>query len=488
MSLQLKLSQKLNQSLSMTPQLQHAIKLLQLGRLDYISAIGEELEKNPLLEEVREDFDTSDFEYRGGDKLEAMGESGMSDPSVAEAEPTLQSVDEKSPFAEEDYLEYLSDSQALTSQGGNQPDFSVNTELAAPLGESLSNFLNEQIEALDISTAIAGRVRTIIGNLDQYGYLECSLSELVQDDSQFAEFESALTLVQSLDPPGVGARNLRECLLLQLERLGRGTSVAFRIVADHLALLQTRRYQEIARSESVEVEEVYKAIREIQSLEPHPARAFVDDAAAYVIPDIYIIKEGSEFVVSLNDDGVPRLRISPYYLDLLRSQEGKSRESREYINERLKAATWLLKSIQQRQQSIFKVTESIVRFQKEFFEKGVQHLKPLVLKTVADDIGMHESTVSRVTSNKFVHTPQGVFELKFFFSSAIAAFEGELSSSAIREKIKQLISAEDDSVPLSDQQLVDALKKEGIDIARRTVAKYREALGFLSASKRKKLF
>jgi RNA polymerase sigma-54 factor len=493
MALQLNQSQKLSQSLSMTPQLQHAIKLLQLGRLDYISAIAEELEKNPMLEEVRdgefgETFHGGEADRMGTEFAEGVDNQGLSDPAREEFEPRVNAVDERSPFSEEDYWEYLGDSQAVSSTGSLGSNELGSLDLPAPKTETLTSFLFEQVRCLELPESIEHRASTIIGNLNSDGYLECSVAELALDDSSLVEFEAALAIVQSLDPAGVGARNFAECLALQLQRAGRENSLAARIVRSHLPLLQTRRYQDIARAEGVAVDQVYQAIREIQQLDPYPARAFQDESAEYVIPDIYVVRHGDQFVVTLNDEGVPRLRISPYYLDLLRSPENKAPEGREFINERLKAATWLLKSIQQRQQSIFRVTESIVRHQKEFFEKGIHYLKPLVLKTVADDIGMHESTVSRVTSNKFVHTPQGVFQLKFFFSSGISGNEGELSSSSIREKIKELISTEEESKPLSDQQIVDALAKKGVDIARRTVAKYREELGFLSASKRKKLF
>jgi RNA polymerase sigma-54 factor len=493
MALQLKQSQKLSQSLSMTPQLQHAIKLLQLGRLDYISAIAEELEKNPMLEEVREggagdNFGDGDFSSSGDGGSESLVAEGLSNPAELESESRVETVGDRSPFSEEEYWEYLGDSQAGTSSLAQGANDYLTAEIAAPKSETLTSFLIEQLDTLEFSSALRHHVLSIIGNLNAQGYLECDLSELGGSEGGISEWEAALSIVQSLDPAGVGARSLSECLLLQLQRADRGDSLAAKIVVNHLPLLQARRYQDIARIEGVAIEKVYQSLKEIQRLEPHPTRVFQEDAAEYVIPDIYVVREGDQYIVTLNDDGVPRLRISKYYLDLLRGSEGKASEGREFINERLKAATWLLKSIQQRQQSIFKVTESIVRHQQEFFDKGIQYLKPLVLKAVADDIGLHESTVSRVTSNKFVHTPLGVFELKFFFSSSISGVEGELSSSAIREKIKQMISAEDESKPLSDQQIVDALSNQGVDIARRTVAKYREGLGFLSASKRKKLF
>jgi RNA polymerase sigma-54 factor len=270
--------------------------------------------------------------------------------------------------------------------------------------------------------------------------------------------------------------------------MGLGDSLEARIVANHLDKLEKKKYELIAKAENVEVEEIYKAITSIQSLEPRPGRPFGDDAIRYITPDIYVTKVGNEFVISLNEDGLPKLRVSPYYLELLKNTDADNSVNKAYLNERLKAATWLIKSIHQRQQTIYRVTESIVKFQREFLAQGISKLRPLVLKEVADDIGMHESTVSRVTTNKYVHTPQGVFELKFFFTTGIRSGDGEVSSSSIKDKIKNVISAEPADNPLSDQQIVDILKQQEIDIARRTVAKYREALGIESSSKRKKLF
>lgn len=273
-----------------------------------------------------------------------------------------------------------------------------------------------------------------------------------------------------------------------MEALEKGESLEARIVIHHLDKLERRKYDAIAKEEGVTVEQVYEAVKAIQTLEPRPGRQFADEETRYITPDIYVYKVGGEYVISLNEDGMPRLRVSPYYLDILKRSGEENEPNRAYLNDKLKAASWLIKSIHQRQQTIHKVTESIVKHQREFFDYGIEKLKPLVLKDIADDIGMHESTVSRVTTNKYVHTPQGVFELKFFFSTAIKTANGDVSSSSVKERIKQIIGEEDASNPISDQRIVELLGEENVQIARRTVAKYRESLGILSSSKRKKLF
>jgi RNA polymerase sigma-54 factor len=270
--------------------------------------------------------------------------------------------------------------------------------------------------------------------------------------------------------------------------MGIADSLAAKIVQNHLDKLEKRKYDQIAKIEQVAVDEVYAAVNAIQGLEPRPGRPFNEEAIRYVVPDIYVYKVGQDYVITLNEDGLPKLRVSPYYLQLLKSKDAENLPNRTYLQERLKAATWLIKSIHQRQQTIYKVTESIVKFQRGFLDFGIKKLRPLTLKDVADDISMHESTVSRVTTNKYVHTPQGVFELKFFFTTGIKTAGGDVSSSAIKEQIKTIIAAEDPQNPISDQQIVDMLKKENMDIARRTVAKYRESLGLPSSAQRKKPF
>lgn len=498
MALETKLVQKLSQTLLMTPQLQQAIKLLQLGRLEYKEAIEQELLENPILEEIKEveegqnaekstatqsEGADNSFEGQQGESFEGSGEQ-----SQQSAEPEGPA---KEPVADwEDYLENLSDSRGAATPKGST-DFEDRPSLEATLTrtESLVEHIVSQMRLADIDKRDEAIALQVVGNLNKDGYLCSSYDEIANScGCSLNDVERVMDIIKSLDPPGIAARDLSECLLIQLQNMGLGDGLEARIVRDHLDKLEKRKYDQIAKIEQVAVEQVYKAVTAIQGLEPRPGRSFGEDTTRYIIPDIYVYKVSGEYVITLNEDGLPKLRISPYYLRLLQSEDYSSNPNKAYLNERLKAASWLIKSIHQRQQTIYRVTESIVKFQREFLDFGIERLKPLVLKDVADDIGMHESTVSRVTTNKYVHTPQGVYELKFFFTTGIKTALGDVSSSTVKERIKNLIAAESPEDPISDQKIVEILKSENVDIARRTVAKYRETMGILSSSKRKKLF
>lgn len=483
MGLEAKLQQKMSQTLTMTPQLQQAIKLLQLGRLEYKEAIEKELLENPILEEVRDEDGQQEARNEQGEFNETTAQVTFDSDSNGEND----SSDEQK-IDWEGYLESFTDYHGASNAKGtvdfdDRPSF----ENSIIRTETLSEYLLNQLRFLDLQETdlrIAGHV---IGNLDRDGYLTVSHEDLsVELDVPTGEIERVLEEIHALEPRGIAARNLSECLLLQLEDLGLGSALEAQIVKDHLERLEKRKYDQIAKDLHVPVDEVYHAVTIIQSLEPRPGRQFADEDIRYVVPDVYVQKVGNEYVVTLNEDGLPKLRVSPYYLKVLQEQDAAV--AKTYLHERLKAASWLIKSIHQRQQTIYRVTESIVKFQREFLDHGIDRLKPLVLKDIANDIGMHESTVSRVTTNKYVHTPQGVFELKYFFTTGIKSSQGDVSSSSVKEKIKALIVAEDPKHPVSDQEIVDRLKKENIDIARRTVAKYRENLGIDSSAKRKKLF
>jgi RNA polymerase sigma-54 factor len=341
----------------------------------------------------------------------------------------------------------------------------------------MSSFDNEQ-------QRIGG---TIIYNLNDDGYLETPLAELAaQLETSEQAVEAVLKRIQRFDPPGVAARNLSECLLAQLRNLGMEESLAARVVVRHLDLLEKHRYSEIAKALGVELKMVAEAARNISSLEPKPGRDYGGAEPSYIVPDVYIQKVGNDFVVTLNESAVPRLRLATYYQRVLNDSTAAA-ETKEYLQERLRSARWLVKSIYQRLQTIFKVANSIVKFQRAFFEHGVGHLKPLVLKDVAEDIGMHESTISRATANKYAHTPQGIFELKFFFTSGVKATDGgDVSAETVKEKIRALVASEGQDNPLSDQAIAEILRKDQINIARRTVAKYRQALGILPSSRRKR--
>ena len=491
MALETRLLQKLSQSLMMTPQLQQAIKLLQLGRLEFKEAIEKEMLENPVLEELKDEDGGASSAQAGSEDGNSNSETGSEPPHEGSSDSEGGADAPQEPKMDwEGYLENYTDYRASTTpRSFNEEDERPQAEVNVAKPESLVEHLISQARLAEIPKEDETILLHVIGNLDRDGYLRATFDEIAKScEASVEHVQQVVDLVRTFDPPGITARDLKECLMIQLEHMGLGDSLEARIINSHLDLLGKRKYDSIAKAEQIPVEAVYKAVTAIQSLEPRPGRPFSDETARYITPDIYVQRIGNEFVISLNEDGMPKLRISPYYLSMLRAKEGDDSPNRQYLNERLKAATWLIKSIHQRQQTMYRVTESIVKFQREFLLHGISKLKPLVLKDVADDIGMHESTVSRVTTNKYVHTPQGVLELKFFFTTGIKTAEGEVSSSSIKEKIRALIQSETPDDPLSDQKIVDSLKAEHVDIARRTVAKYREALGIESSSRRKKLF
>jgi RNA polymerase sigma-54 factor len=352
---------------------------------------------------------------------------------------------------------------------------------------SLHDHLAWQLKMTDMSPEQLEIGMTILGNVDSDGYFkDPPLSELAADlGIDEALCEEVLEKIQTFDPIGVGARNLAECMLIQAIAAGQDDDLVVKMIKSHLGNLEKKNYQAIARDLKQPLEEIYEAAKVIMEFDPRPGRQYSSDDPHYVTPDVYIHKVGDKYFVVPNDDGLPKLKISGFYKNAM----GNSAASKDYVQDKLRSAQWLIRSIQQRQRTIIKVAESILKFQREFFDKGIAHLKPLILRDVAEDIGMHESTVSRVTTAKYVHTPQGIFELKFFFNSGISRTNGEdLASQAVKSKIKELVDSEDPKRPHSDQKIVELLKKGGIDIARRTVAKYREQLGILSSSKRKQVF
>jgi RNA polymerase sigma-54 factor len=491
MGLEAKLVQKMGQSLLMTPQLQQAIKLLQLGRLEYKEAIERELLENPVLEEMRDESEYANLpspepEPSGPAVLSSIADNSDAPEIANSAAGTEPSADWDS--YEDSFTDYQGSASAKSTidYEDRQPP-----EVVATLSESLEQHLLQQVRMHDFSHTELVIVQHLIGNLDRDGYLECTHEEIAETCScDLEDVQIVADTLRFFDPPGVCARNLQECLLTQLEAKGCGDRLEARILTSHLEKLEKRRFDAIAKAEGVTLEQVGHAINAIRSLEPRPGRPFADETTRYIIPDVYVQKIGREWVVTLNDEGIPRLRVNPQYTSLLKEKghEAHTAASHSYVAERMRAATWLIKSIQQRQQTILRVTEAIMKVQREFLEHGIDKLKPLVLKEIADQIDMHESTVSRVTTEKYVHTPRGVFELKFFFTSGIKTGSGaDISSSSVKERIKSIIAAESPKNPISDQHIAEMLKAEKIDIARRTVAKYREMLGIPSSSQRKAL-
>jgi RNA polymerase sigma-54 factor len=493
---------RMSQQLVMTPQLQQAIKLLQLSRPELSDLVRNELLENPLLEEQQEIGTSTEEEPQSSVEMQDAVDARPADSMVAAPEPERQEVqaEQQSAGDEFDWEAYI----RHQSLAGSAPGTGVRPESDLPgvdqtvsRPESLVDHLMWQVRLSGWSELDEEIAEYLIRSLSPAGYLHhVSVVQVARTlGTSTLGVEQVLRRVQALDPLSIGARNLAEALWIQVCNPEQPIEdpLVRALIAEHLPDLEGRKYPQIARDTGESLEEVYEATKLVMALEPRPARSFVSEAPQYVTPDVYVHKIGDEYVVTLNDDGLPKLRISNYYRAALaadpKAHGGAEAKAKDYITERLRSAQWLIRSIQQRQRTILKVTRSILKFQREFFEKGPQFLRPLILRDVAVDIEMHESTVSRVTTNKYVHTPQGIFELKYFFNAGIARRDGsELASEAVKEKIRRLIAAEDTRKPYSDQKLVDLLREEGIDIARRTVAKYREQLSVLSSAKRRKFF
>jgi RNA polymerase sigma-54 factor len=501
MALELKQHLKMTQQLVMTPQLQQAIKLLQLSRMELVDLIRTEVTENPLLEGA----DEPDEEPVQSGESPAENADHEAKPEPKEAEKS-QEVKGEEGANEIDWDQYLDHYQL---QGHTAPSNRGLADEELPGAESTLTRKGDLVDHLTWQIRLSNFTREeetvallIVGNLDDDGYFKMPAVEGESEDATTRDplvrvsFEAAVGLefaesvlhkVQALDPVGVAARDLRECLLLQVRHLNADTPEIVAIIERHLKHLESKNYGAVAKDLKIPIEEVVKAVKVISRLEPKPGRAFSGDEPQYITPDVYVTKLGDKYVVVLNDDGLSKLRISGMYRSALKN--GQAGAAKEYIQDKLRSAVWLIRSIHQRQRTIYKVTESIVKFQRDFLDKGIAHLKPLILRDVAEDIGMHESTVSRVTTNKYVHTPQGIYELKFFFNSAINKTGGdEIASEAVKNHIKQIVAAEDAKHPHSDQKIVEILRGQGIEIARRTVAKYREVLGILPSSKRKKYF
>jgi RNA polymerase sigma-54 factor len=430
--------------------------------------------------------------------LEESVESESTTQSMEQVEPpTQQKTAEENPQAGEDfnwenYIENSKTAPNLPVYRGTDEDL-PSYENTLTQATNLADHLLWQLKmsALTDEQKTIGEI--LIGNLNEDGYLQVSLEELsTQHNLDVSEIEAVLYRIQLFDPIGVGSRDLKECLTIQIEELPYGDELLEQMVQNHLSDLEKKNYQNISKTLGIPIDEVVERVKIIEELEPKPGRAFGGSPANYIIPDIYVTKRGTEYVVMLNEDGLPKLKISPFYKKLFeeaQAQAAGAPTTKEYVQGKLRSAVWLIRSIHQRQRTIFKVTESIVKQQKDFFDKGIAFLKPMVLRDVANDIGMHESTISRVTTNKYVHTPRGIFELKFFFNSGISRVSGaDVASESVKEKVKTLIATEPPAHPHSDQKIVELLLKENINIARRTVAKYREMLGILPSSKRKKVF
>lgn len=486
MALELRQHLKLAQQLVMTPQLQQAIKLLQLSRLELAATVQQEIEQNPVLEEVSlsQDLDNESE----ANKKAGQVENEQSGPET-EFTNEVRINETQSQLSEINWQDYANEYEHNTPSFIPRGDSDLPSRLdIVSKKPNLQSHLQWQLRLSDLPENNKDIGMFIIGNLNRDGFLEAEVEDIM-DETGCDEENAILALheIQAMDPPGVGARNVQESLLLQLDRLGLSDSLASAMVKDHLGSLETKNYAAIAKATGKSIKDVLAAVKVIIALDPFPGRLYSDEEPQYIVPDVYVQKLGDEYIILLNDEGLPRLRVSSYYKEILKNQTAASADTKEYIQDKLRSATWLIKSIQQRQRTIYRVVESLIKFQKDFFEKGVTYLKPLILRDVAEDLDMHESTISRVTSNKYVHTPQGTFELKYFFNSAIEQKGGaDLSSESIKQRIRSIIQAENNEKPLSDNAIAEIFKKEDIKLARRTVAKYREQLGILPSKMRKK--
>lgn len=474
MAFELKQELKLTQSLVMTPQLQLAIKLLQLSRLELVELVREELQTNPVLEET---------------------------PVAAPEEASPEPEPEKQEVDWETYLEADHGTRGgIDFSERDEEDYIGNL---ASRGKSLNEHLMWQLIMLALPEEEFKVGEFIIGNIDEDGYLrlidstglgeeeiEAGTLDAISSMTGAAPDTAArvLATIQQLDPAGAGARHVKECLLAQAMNLPVRDTLMEEVIKGHLDAIARQNYKAVARDLSVSVEDVAEAVRCInRCLNPSPGAGFgVEDSAA-IVPDIFIHKVGDDYVITMNDDGMPKLKVSPYYRQLIKGGNGHvNDDAKGYIQDKVRSALWLIKSVHQRQRTIYRVVECIVRFQREFLEKGLKHLRPLVLKDVAEEIGVHESTVSRVTSSKYVQTPRGIFELKYFFSTGMSRSDGsDVTAEYIRERVRDIVKGEDQRRPYSDQEIVDILREQGIVLARRTATKYREALGIQPSNRRR---
>ena len=464
------LSVRLSQRLILTPSLQQAIKLLPLTTLELAEVLDQEVMENPLLEE------------EPVEETKTVEEIAQEETAERERpDDPLKEIDIERFF--EDYFDNGADRRTRPSEVPEVAPIE-NTLTESP---DLYDHLLWQLHMTEADEATLEIGEAIIQNLDEDGLLRVSLEDVAAMGPWPMEtVETTLALVQALDPPGVAARSLTESLRIQLRVLGLENSPADVMVRDHMKQLQSHQYPEISRHMGLSADEVSHHLEIIRGLSPRPGAGYSAKRSDYVLPDVFVMKEGEEYKIVLNDDGLPKLRISPTYRRLLDHKEPGSEETRAYVKDKLRSALWLLKSVDQRQRTIYKVAESIVRHQRAFLDHGVSHLRPLVLRDVASDIGMHESTVSRVVANKYMHTPRGVYEMRFFFHSGITSTMGEaISSVTIKGRIRKMIEDEDPSRPLSDSRIADVLGAEGLPLARRTVAKYREELRIAPSNLRK---
>jgi RNA polymerase sigma-54 factor len=493
----LQLSQRLTQSLVLAPQLQQSLALLQAPTLELKALVEQELQQNPVLEEAT----ASETDLQEKESPDGELSADTPDPSEPPADLNFDPATEKA--TNEPVDDFQAEFERLVQLDQEWRDHFAQTNVpsrASAEDEEKRQFMFDSlVAATSLQEMLLDQVREsalpepqwpvaemVIGNIDDYGYLKASIDELAASTGLPADqIQEVLKVIQGFDPPGVGARDLRECLMLQLERTGMASSLEYRIINEFMDALGKRRIPEIARGTGKDVDDVQEALERIARLEPRPGRAFLPDNDQYILPEVFVQRSGDDFLVTTNNEHIPHLRISNTYKDLM-SQGENSAEVRNYIREKIRAGKFLIKSLHQRQQTILNIAKEIVHRQRDFMEKGVAHLKPLTMVQVAEVVGVHETTVSRAVSGKYIQTPQGIFEMKYFFTAGIQTATGDgMSNTSVKDMIAEIFKKEDASKPLSDQEVVRMLKEKGIVIARRTVAKYRTELNILPSNLRK---
>jgi len=489
MAIDIKQSLRMAQQLVVTPQLQQAIKLLQLSRLELSNVIQKELLENPVLEEQQGDDENKGDQDSHAQEVEKAkaddkGHEHLTD-EIGSGDKDLQK--EPANFDWENYLG-IYNAPGIPTTEKPPPDLPT-YETTLTRSENLQEHLLWQIHLSKFDEREVEIATEMVGDINDDGYLKTPLEEIAEKcKCEIPTIERVLKKVQELDPSGVAARDLKECLILQVKILYQNNGIIIKIIQDHLPDLEKNNFQHIAKKIKLPVDDVRKIAKLIHDLEPKPGRSYNQENAQYITPDVYVHKLGDEYIVALNEDGMPKLQVSNFYRRTMMKGASVGDETKEYINDKMRQAMWLIKSIHQRQRTLYRVAKSIVKFQRDFLDEGISHLKPLVLKDVAEDIDMHESTISRVTTNKYMHTPRGIFELKYFFSSGVKKTEGDdIAAEAVKNAIKKLVGEEDPKKPFSDQEIAKRLKEHAnIEIARRTVAKYREALRIPPSSKRRR--
>ncbi len=488
MGMDIRLQMKLSQRLIMTPALQQAIKMLPMTRMELISAIRQEIEENPFLEEAATEDDSQEADAEAVREATEVPEEPVRTEFQEDA-VMKDVVQEKTQTDEVDWDSYL---QEEAYDGGTGEGYQERPSLENTLkgSESLYDHLLWQLNVTIVQPKQNEIGQLIVADIDDDGFFKTPLTEIAEESgATLDEVAEVLAIIKRFDPTGVGAADVKECLQIQAEALEPDDPIIREIIAGHLGNLSERNYAKIARDLGVDVERVMESIEFIRGLDPAPGRTINPEKAHYVEPDLYLVKMNDDYHVLLNDDGVPRLKISPYYRTILKGKEQVQESAKEFVESKFRAAEWLIKSIEQRRQTMLKVGRSIVKFQRGFLDHGMSYLKPLVLKDVAEDIGMHESTISRVTRNKYIHTPQGIYELKFFFHSGVDSYLGNMVSSVrVKEMIKKIVTEEDPKKPATDDKIVKMLEMQDVKIARRTVTKYRKELKVPPASKRKRIY